>query len=64
MEKPELTIGDLVTINFALSEKEDKIRSLIAEYPDKGLGKYLDEIKALQLKVNQILAVTPAGVKQ
>ena len=60
MGKPELTIGDLVTINFALLEKEDKIRSLIAEYPNKDLGKYLDEIKALQLKVNQILAVTPA----
>ena len=64
MEKLELTIGDLVTINFALLDKEDKIRSLMATYPSADLGKCLDEIKALQIKVHQILSTTPAGVKE
>ncbi len=64
MEKPELTISDLVTSLFALLEKEDKIKALFGTVGtpelDMFLRKSLDEIQALQVKIKQILSATPA----
>ena len=63
MEKPELNINDLVTILFALSDRIDKLHELM-DYAPQESARWLKESLDLRVKIKQILAVTPAGVKE